>query len=87
MMVYREASTVAVMERVDLPDERDFEELLRNVLERTRDNTCSMLQDIKAGRMTEIDALNRAIVERAEHHGLSVPINQMLASLIEACHP
>lgn len=87
MMVYREASAVAVMERVDHPDERDFEERLRNVLERTRDNTCSMLQDIKAGRMTEIDALNRAIVERAEHHGLSVPINQMLASLIEACHP
>ena len=87
MMIYREASMVAVMERVDHPSEHEFEELLRHVLEQTRDNTCSMLQDIKAGRRTEIDALNRAIVERAEQHGLSVPINQMLASLIEACHP
>jgi len=87
MMVYREASAVAVMERVELPDEHAFEQRLRTVLEQTRDNTCSMLQDVKAGRQTEIDALNHAVVERAEHHGLAAPINQMLASLVRACHP
>ncbi len=87
MMVYREASAVAMMERVDIPDEHVFEERLRTVLKQTRDNTCSMLQDVKAGRQTEIGALNQAVVERAEHHGLAAPINQMLASLVRACHP
>ena len=87
MMVYREASAVAMMERIKVQDERMFEQRLRAVLEQTRDNTCSMLQDVKAGRQTEIGALNQAIVERAEHHGLAAPINQMLSALIRACHP
>ena len=87
MMVYREAAQVAAMERVSLPDESAFERRLRTVLEQTADNTCSMLQDLKKGRKTEISALNQAVVALAEGHGLSVPINQMLASLIQACHP
>ena len=32
-------------------------------------------------------ALDREIANRAEQFGLSVPLNQVLASLIEACHP
>jgi len=87
MMVYREAAQVAAMERISLPDEPTFEGRLRHVLEQTADNTCSMLQDLKKGRKTEISALNQAVVALAEGHGLSVPINQMLASLIQACHP
>ncbi len=87
MMVHREASQVAAMERVVLPDEPTFEARLRTVLEQTAENTCSMLQDIKAGRTTEIASLNQAIVVLAEGHGVPVPINQMLASLVRACHP
>ena len=87
MMVYREAAQVAKMERVVLPNEEDFEAHLREVLESTRDNTCSMLQDIKAGRITEIQALNQALVVLAEEHGIAVPINQTLAALVSACHP
>ena len=87
MMVYREAAQVATMERVSIPDEAEFEAQLRRVLTLTKDNTCSMLQDIKAGRTTEIGALNQALVQRAEAFGLSVPVNQMLASLVQVCHP
>ncbi len=87
MMVYREAAQVAAMERVLLPSEADFEAHLREVLELTKGNTCSMLQDIKAGRGTEIEALNQALVVLAEEHGIAVPINQTLVSLIRACHP
>lgn len=86
MVVYREAAAVALMERVRLPDEHAFEQRLKTVLEQTQDNTCSMLQDVKAGRLTEIESLNQAVVERAEHHGLAAPVNQMLASLVRACH-
>jgi 2-dehydropantoate 2-reductase len=87
MMVYREAVRVARMERVAVPDEEDFERRLRSVLTATAENQCSMLQDIKAGRRTEIDALNGALVDLAESHGLAVPVNQLLTTLLRACHP
>ena len=86
MMVYREAAQVAALERVNVPDEALFEQRLREVLEQTKENACSMLQDIKAGRRTEIDALNQAVVLRAEEHGYAAPLNQLLATLIRACH-
>jgi 2-dehydropantoate 2-reductase len=75
------------MERVPVPDEVAFEHRLRTVLTTTAQNQCSMLQDIKSGRTTEIDALNGALVDLAEVHGLSVPVNQVLTALIRACHP
>lgn len=42
----------------------------------------SMLQDIMAGRRTEVEALNGAIVERANKYGIEVPINTFLATLV-----
>jgi 2-dehydropantoate 2-reductase len=87
MMVYREAAKVAQLERVTVPDEPAFEKRLREVLEHTQDNNCSMLQDLKTGRTTEIDALNQAVVMLAEEHGVPVPLNQLLSTLIQACHP
>lgn len=42
----------------------------------------SMLQDLKAGRPTEIDALNAAIADRGEALGLSVPLNRTLTTLV-----
>ena len=87
MMVFREAAQVAALERIDVPDEVDFERHLRKVLEQTKDNSCSMLQDIKAGRPTEIGSLNQAIALRAEDHGYHVPLNQLLVTLVQACHP
>lgn len=42
----------------------------------------SMLQDIKAGRRTEIGALNAAVAEAGHQLGISTPVNQTLAHLI-----
>lgn len=42
----------------------------------------SMLQDLAQGRLTEIDALNGFVSERAKHHGLLVPITTMIYRLI-----
>ncbi|MFW5900745.1 MAG: ketopantoate reductase family protein [Halodesulfurarchaeum sp.] len=53
------------------------------VLKSTADNRSSMLRDIEAGNRTEIDALNGAIVERAESHGISVPVNRTITAAIE----
>lgn len=42
----------------------------------------SMLQDIKAGRPTEIEALNGAVVEKAQLLGIKVPYTESLLSLV-----
>ena len=87
MTIYREAAKVARLERINVVDEVGFEQQLRHVLETTSENSCSMLQDIKRGKATEIASLNQAIVRLAENHGLEVPVNQLMTSLILACHP
>ena len=42
----------------------------------------SMLQDLRAGRRTEIDALNGAVVRLAEAHGREAPTNRTLCELV-----
>ncbi|HEY8774706.1 MAG TPA: ketopantoate reductase family protein [Gaiellaceae bacterium] len=44
----------------------------------------SMLQDIEAGRETEIDFLNGAIVAFGERYGVDAPLNRALTALIKA---
>jgi 2-dehydropantoate 2-reductase len=47
-----------------------------------RQHKPSMLQDILAGRLTEIDAINGAIVRQGEARGVATPYNDALASLV-----
>ncbi|MFA6365688.1 MAG: 2-dehydropantoate 2-reductase [Candidatus Hydrogenedentales bacterium] len=44
----------------------------------------SMLQDVEAGRKTEVEAFARVIVEKSRECGLSAPINQVLLLAIKA---
>ena len=76
-----EAARVATASGVDL-SELDLEELLREVATNTADNRCSMLQDIMAGRKTEVDQLCGAVVEMGESVGVPTPRNEMLHALI-----
>ncbi|MFQ5977240.1 MAG: ketopantoate reductase family protein [Candidatus Heimdallarchaeota archaeon] len=55
---------------------------VERVIQETRDNRCSMLQDIMAGRPTEIEFLNGAVSILAKIHELSAPVNDMLTKLI-----
>ncbi len=43
----------------------------------------SMLQDVEAGRETEIDFLNGAIVVFGERYGVDAPLNRVLTQLIK----
>ena len=43
----------------------------------------SMLQDVEAGRETEIDFLNGAIVAFGDRHGVDAPLNRALTQLIK----
>tara|TARA_B100000029_G_scaffold176484_1_gene173790 strand:- start:1205 stop:2155 length:951 start_codon:yes stop_codon:yes gene_type:complete len=76
-----EAATVATASGADL-SELDMDDLLREVAANTADNRCSMLQDIMAGRKTEVDHLCGAVVEMGESVGVPTPRNEMLHALI-----
>lgn len=43
----------------------------------------SMLQDVEAGRRTEIDVITGAIVRTAERFGVEVPVNRALYALVK----
>jgi 2-dehydropantoate 2-reductase len=74
---------VARQEGIELRDEPATRALDR-VVSTTATNTSSMRQDLDACRRTEIDSLNGHVVDRADEHGLSVPINRTLAGLVRA---
>ena len=82
--VMLEGAKVAKLEGVILEDENILIGNLRSVLEKTGDNMCSMLQDVRLGKPTEIQFLNRMIVNKAEKYGLFTPLNQLLSELIES---
>lgn len=79
-----EGANVARQEGVKLPTNEELISKLFQVIEATSNNYCSMLQDIKKGRDTEIKFLNLAIVQRAERYGLSTPKNHLLSELIKS---
>jgi 2-dehydropantoate 2-reductase len=62
----------------------DPETRLREVCTATSANRSSMLQDILAGRRTEIDALNGEVVRRGAALGIPTPVNACLTALIKA---
>jgi len=56
---------------------------VKAVIEATRENRCSMGQDLDRKRRTEIDAINGAVVREAERLGISVPYNRMITDLVK----
>jgi 2-dehydropantoate 2-reductase len=57
---------------------------LTQVCTATAANRSSMLQDILAGRPTEIEALNAQVASRGRSLGLPTPVNDLLTRLIRA---
>jgi 2-dehydropantoate 2-reductase len=76
-----ETTRVARAEGVDLTA-ADAVDALECVADRTAANESSMHQDLGEGRRTEIDAINGYVVDRAAEHGIRVPTNRTLASLV-----
>jgi 2-dehydropantoate 2-reductase len=78
----REAVTVARALGYDI----DFDERIGTILglvEKAGPTKASMLQDVEAGRRTEIDVINGAVVRAADEVGVAVPINRALMQLIK----
>lgn len=77
----RETARTARADGAALPDDRAIERT-DEVIAETASNRSSMLQDVSAGRRTEIDAITGFLVDRAADHGIDVPINRVLLALI-----
>lgn len=58
-------------------------ERVREVLRRTASNRSSMLQDLEAGRPTEIEYITGQILRLAERHRTPAPLAQLLYALIK----
>lgn len=65
-------------------DANELEKQVHEVIRATAGNRCSMLQDIAAGRRTEIDFLNGFVCRQGEEKQVSTRINCELAKRIRA---
>lgn len=59
-------------------------EFALKALSGVKDNKVSTLQDLEAGRKTEIDNLNGAIVELGKKYGIETPYNLALVKMVKA---
>lgn len=90
-LVDKTASEVAVVVRakgLELEDPqhptRPLFRALENFKAAGRKSKASMLQDIEAGRRTEIDAINGAVVREGKLLGIPTPFNEALVLLLKA---
>ena len=58
-------------------------DIVYNVIETTAANTSSMLQDVRAQRLTEIDYISGFLLRRARAQGIAVPENTRLYELVK----
>lgn len=79
--VAEEAAAVARAGGIELGDLR---QMLRDTLLATAANRSSMLQDVEAGRPTEVESIQGAIVRRGREVGVSTPLNALLTAVIKA---
>ncbi|KPL08669.1 hypothetical protein AMJ85_08245, partial [candidate division BRC1 bacterium SM23_51] len=85
--VVREIYAVAAARGIDLlqPTGDAYLDLLfGRLIPATYDHHPSMLQDIRAGRRTEIDAMNGAVARYGRESAVPTPTNELLTLLIKA---
>ncbi|WP_054027954.1 ketopantoate reductase family protein [Bacillus sp. FJAT-28004] len=82
--LYEETEFVLVHAGMTLPG--NGWELIINVCRQTSRNISSMLSDVRAGRTTEIEAINGGVVWLAEKNGLQAPLNQAVVKMVQALH-
>lgn len=77
----REVQAVGIAAGVDLAA-IDPEQALRDLCRDTATNRCSTLQDLDAGRTTEMDWICGAVVRAAQKEQQEAPVNRLLGSLV-----
>ena len=77
----REATAVARALGYDI-DAEERVRYIHGLLERAGAGRASMLQDFDAGRRTEVDVINGAVVKAGDEHGVPVPLNRAFLQLV-----
>ena len=77
----REAVSVARALGYDI-DEEERVEYIHKLSRNAGSTKASMLQDVEAGRRTEIDVINGAVVAAADEVGVAVPLNRAFVQLM-----
>ncbi|MGH2377434.1 MAG: ketopantoate reductase family protein [Candidatus Limnocylindria bacterium] len=79
----RETARVATAAGVTL-NEDEAVDAWRDIATRLGANRSSMLQDLDAGKPTEIDAISGAVAREGRRAGIDAPVNEAIALLVEA---
>lgn len=82
-LLAEETAAIANAENVKLPFSNPTE-VVESVARRTAKNYSSMLKDVMRGSLTEVDAINGAIVRIGEKNSLPVQLNQAMCLLVNA---
>jgi 2-dehydropantoate 2-reductase len=77
----RETAAVAQALGVELPF-ADAVSAVEAVAQRTAANRSSMLQDVRRGARTEIDAICGAVVRAGEQAGVATPLNRVMWKML-----
>ncbi len=83
-----EAASIANAKEISLSYDNPIEET-EKICKKTAQNCSSMLQDIRIGRRTEIDAITGTIISEASALNIPVPVNEILlkkVTLLEYKH-
>ena len=78
---------VAVARANEIALGSDYYPFCVNYIKNAGNHKPSMLQDIEAGRRTEIDYINGKIVEYGVQAGIATPYNTMIRGLVKALEP
>lgn len=76
-----EVATVARHLGLDLDR---IEDLVTETARATTTNRSSMLQDLEAGRQTEVSAIYDAVIAAGERAGIDTPANRVISALVHA---
>jgi 2-dehydropantoate 2-reductase len=77
----QELAAVARAKGIDFPELNDPLAFSLSAFASTKDNRVSMLQDVEAGRPTEIGNLNEVIVSEGRRHNIPTPYNEAVSWL------
>jgi 2-dehydropantoate 2-reductase len=77
----QEVILVANAEGIELGD-KDIHEWETQLAMLSEDGMSSMLQDVRTGRATEVDAFGGVVIALGKKHGISTPVNNFLVNKI-----